>query len=180
MAALSVMTPIESITLALMIGLSSAAGVLTGNQLGAKKYDEIYYQAIGMILLNVIVSVVVAIGLYLSYELVLGLFTALTPETRELSEKFIVIVSIGMVLKSVPMMAIMGVLRAGGDVKFCLYQDLIAQWLISIPLAAFAAIGLGFEPEWIFLLFLVEELVKWFGSLHRVKSKKWMRNLIEN
>ena len=90
------------------------------------------------------------------------------------------ILAFGVILRSIPMMAIVGVLRAGGDVKFCLYQDLVAQWLISIPLAAFAAIKLGLEPQWVYLFFLTEEVVKWIGSLMRMASKKWMKNLIES
>ncbi|EMD1175767.1 MATE family efflux transporter [Vibrio harveyi] len=179
LAALSVMTPVESIALAMMIGSSNAAAVLVGNQLGAKNFGPVYYQAWATVILNVLIAVVVAILLLLSNQLILDAFSALTPETRHLAEQFMVILAIGVVLRSVPMMAIVGVLRAGGDVKFCLYQDLIAQWVISIPLAAFGAIYLGFEPQWVYLLFLTEEVVKWGTCLHRMASKKWMKNLIE-
>lgn len=180
LAALSVMSPVESIALALLIGMSNAAAVLVGNQIGAKKYDEVYYQAIGVTILSVLVGVVVAVVLYLVQGLVLDAFSALTAETRALSEKFMLVLSVGIILRSVPMMTIVGVLRAGGDVKFCLYQDLVAQWLVGIPLAAFAAIGLGWKPEWIYVLFLTEEVIKWFASLYRMQTRKWIRNLIEN
>jgi putative MATE family efflux protein len=180
LAALSVMTPVESISLALLIGMSNAAAVLVGNQIGAKNYEQVYYQVIGVTILSVIVGIVVAALLYMVQGLVLDSFTALTQETRALAEKFMLVLSLGIVLRSVPMMTIVGVLRAGGDVKFCLYQDLVAQWMIGIPLAAFAAIGLGWPPEWIYLLFLTEEVIKWFGSLYRMKTRKWIRNLIEN
>ncbi|QIJ84814.1 MATE family efflux transporter [Vibrio coralliilyticus OCN008] len=180
LAALSVMSPVESNALALLIGMSNAAAVLVGNQIGAKNYEAVYYQAIGMTILSLIVGIVVALILYLCQGLVLDAFSALTDETRALAEKFMVILCFGIILRSIPMMVIVGVLRAGGDVKFCLYQDLIAQWLIGIPLAAFAAIGLGWEPEWVFLLFLTEEVIKWGGSLYRMKTQRWMKNLIEN
>lgn len=180
LAALSVMTPVESISLSLLIGMSNAAAVLVGNQLGAKQYDAVYYQALGLTIISLLVSVIVAAALYVVQIPILNSFTALTDETRALSEEFIVILSLGIILRSIPMTVIVGVLRAGGDVKFCLYQDLVAQWLIGIPLAAFCAIVLGAKPEAIYLLFLVEELIKWGGSLYRMKSKKWMRNLIEN
>ncbi|MDA0147717.1 MATE family efflux transporter [Vibrio sp. LaRot3] len=180
LAALSVMTPVESISLALLIGMSNAAAVLIGNQIGAKKYDEAFYQAIGVTLLSVLVAVVVSLLLFLVQGLVLDSFSALSAETRSLADKFIVILSIGIILRSVPMTVIVGVLRAGGDVKFCLYQDLIAQWLIGIPVAAFAAITLGWPPEWVYLLFLTEEVIKWGGSIWRMNSKKWLKNLIEN
>jgi Na+-driven multidrug efflux pump len=180
LAALSVMTPVESISLALLIGMSNAAAVLVGNQIGAKNYEQVYYQALGVTILSLLVGICVAFLLYLLQGIVLDSFSALTPETRALSEKFMLVLSLGIVLRSVPMMTIVGVLRAGGDVKFCLYQDLVAQWLIGIPLAAFAAIGLGWPPEWIYLLFLTEELLKWFGSVYRMTTRKWIRNLIEN
>ncbi|WP_045464598.1 MATE family efflux transporter [Vibrio hyugaensis] len=179
LAALSVMTPVESIALAMMIGLSNAAAVLVGNQLGAKNFDSVYYQAWATVILNVLIAIVVAGLLVISNQLILDAFSALSAETRHLAEQFMVILAVGVVLRSVPMMAIVGVLRAGGDVKFCLYQDLIAQWVISIPLAAFAAIHLGFEPQWVYLLFLTEEVVKWGTCLHRMASKKWMKNLID-
>ncbi|EGU46434.1 hypothetical protein VII00023_03263 [Vibrio ichthyoenteri ATCC 700023] len=180
LAALSVMTPIESISLALLIGMSNAAAVLIGNQIGAKKYDEAYYQAIGITILSVMVAIVVSIALFLSRDLVLNSFSALSDETRALADKFIIILSIGLIVRCVPMTTIVGVLRAGGDVKFCLYQDIIAQWMIGIPLAALAAIYWGWPPEAVYLLFLTEEVIKWGGSLYRVRSKKWLRNLIEN
>lgn len=180
LAALSVMTPVESISLSLLIGLSNAAAVLIGNQLGAKKYHEVYYQALGLAFINITIGICVAVILYFIQMPILNAFSALTPETRAMADKFIIILSFGIVLRSVPMIVIVGVLRAGGDVKFCLYQDLIAQWLIGIPLAAFAAIGLGMSPEWIYVLFLTEELIKWVGSIYRMKSKKWIKNLIEN
>ncbi len=180
LAALSVMTPVESISLSLLIGMSNAAAVLVGNQLGAKQFETIYYQAIGVTMLSCAVAAAVSLWLLFCHSWVLNAFGALSVETRALAEQFIVILSIGIMLRSVPMTAIVGVLRAGGDVKFCLYQDLIAQWCIGIPLAAFCAVVLGWEPQWIYLLFLTEEAVKWLGSIQRIRSRKWMRNLIEN
>lgn len=180
LAALSVMTPVESISLSLLIGMSNAAAVLVGNQLGARHFDAVYYQAIGIAVVNFIAAVGVSLLLYLVQIPILNSFSALTDQTRDLADKFILILSLGIVLRSIPMMLIVGVLRAGGDVKFCLAQDTVAQWLIGIPIAAFAAIYLQVAPEWIYLLFLTEEVVKWFGSIWRTKSKRWMRNLIEN
>ncbi|WP_420825425.1 MATE family efflux transporter [Vibrio astriarenae] len=178
LAALAVMTPIESMSLALMIGLSTSGAVLVGNQLGAKKFDDVYYQAIGITVINVSVSLLVALAVYLLRVPILDAFSALTPDTRALSDKFMIIMCIGIFVRSVPMMAINGILRAGGDVKFCLYQDLVAQWLIGIPCAALAAALLGWPPEWVYLLFLLEEVVKWIGSIPRIKSRKWIKNLL--
>ncbi|NMT18672.1 MATE family efflux transporter, partial [Vibrio parahaemolyticus] len=55
---------------------------------------------------------------------------------------------------------------------------ILAQWVIGIPLAAFAAIYLNWDPQWVYLLFLTEEVVKWAICLPRMVSRKWMKNLI--
>jgi Na+-driven multidrug efflux pump len=74
---------------------------------------------------------------------------------------------------------VVGVLRAGGDVKFCLYQDLGTQWLFGIPLAAIGALVFGFSPPVVFAMFFLETLFKWGACLYRFRSQKWMNHLIK-
>ncbi|MCV5900451.1 MATE family efflux transporter, partial [Escherichia coli] len=82
LAALSVMTPVESIALAMMIGLSNAAAVLVGNQLGAKNFEPVYYQAWATVILNVLIAFGVAVLLFFTNQLILDAFSALSAETR--------------------------------------------------------------------------------------------------
>ena len=178
LAALSVMTPIESLALSLLIGMSNAAAVLIGNQIGAQRYQIVYYQALGVTCLSFGIGVLLAILLFFLQSSILDVFSALTTETRALAEHFMWVLCAGVVLRSVPMTVIVGILRAGGDVKFCLGQDLCAQWLIGIPITAFAALVWGCAPETLYLLFLLEEMVKWGGSLYRLRSRRWIHNLI--
>ena len=179
LAALSVISPIESIALSFLIGAAGAASVLIGNQLGAKKYEAVYYQSWGVLALSVATSMVIALFVMIFQHQILDMFPALTEETRAIAEKFMAILAIIIVIRSVPLTAIVGVLRAGGDVKFCLYQDIVSQWFIGIPMAALGALVLGFPPEYVYALFVVEEIVKWFGSIYRMKSKKWIKNLVD-
>ncbi|MEJ2763677.1 MATE family efflux transporter [Photobacterium sp. MCCC 1A19761] len=178
LAALSVMTPIESFALALLIGISNASAVLIGNQLGANNHEAAYYQAWAVSLFNFCCAVVVALVMVLCKDLVLDLFSALSGESRALAEHFFLIFAVAVVVKSIPMTMIVGVLRAGGDIRFCLYQDMVAQWLIGIPLTAFCAFILQLPLEWIYAMLIVEELVKSVGSTIRLKSRSWMNNLV--
>jgi putative MATE family efflux protein len=178
LAALSIMTPIESLSLAMLIGISNASAVLIGNQLGANNMEEAYQQAWAVSIFNLLCSIILAIGMLLIQDSILDLFSAISSETRELAEHFFVILAVSIVLKSIPMTMIVGVLRAGGDIRFCLYQDLIAQWAIGIPITAFCALVLKLPLEWIYALLALEEVIKWFGSTIRVRSKAWMNNLV--
>lgn len=179
LAALSVISPIESIALSFLIGAAGAASVLIGNQLGAKKYEAVYYQSWGVLALSVATSMVIALFVMVFQHQILDMFPALTEETRAIAEKFMAILAIIIVIRSVPLTAIVGVLRAGGDVKYCLYQDIVSQWFIGIPIVAIGALVLGFSPEYVYALFVVEEIVKWFASISRMKSKKWIKNLVD-
>ncbi|PML75595.1 MATE family efflux transporter [Enterovibrio norvegicus] len=178
LAALSVITPIESFALALLIGLSNAASVVMGNQLGANRLDVVYPQAWGIAVFSFIGAVLIAAVMLLVCQPVLSLFSALSPSTMALTEKFYWVFAGMLVLKSVPMSMIVGVLRAGGDIRYCLYQDIAAQWMIGIPIVAFAAFVLKLPLEWVYALFAVEEVVKWIGSIYRVRAKVWIKNLV--
>lgn len=178
LAALSVMTPIESFSLALLIGVSNASAVMIGNQLGANKMEAAYYQAWAVSFFNLACSVLVAITMLLMKDTVLDLFSALSGDTRELTERFFMVFAVAVVVKSIPMTMIVGVLRAGGDIRFCFYQDMAAQWLIGIPITAFCALVLQLPLEWIYAMLMLEELVKCVASIIRLKSRAWMNNLV--
>lgn len=178
LAALAVITPIESFALAFLIGLSNAASVVMGNQLGANRFDSVYPQAWGIAFFSFISALLIAFVMLLVSQPVLSLFSALSPTTLALTEKFYWVFIAMLIIKSVPMTLIIGVLRAGGDIRFCLYQDMAAQWLFGIPIVAFAALVLKVPLEWVYALFAVEEIVKWLGSLYRVRSKMWVKNLV--
>ncbi|MBE1273574.1 MATE family efflux transporter [Enterovibrio baiacu] len=179
LVALSVMTPIESISLSLLVGIANASGVLVGNQLGAKRFDAVYYQAITLVVVAIVVTMTTSIVLYTFSVPILNLFTALEGETRALTETFFGILCVGNMLRSLPTVLVVGVLRAGGDVKFCLYQDMFTQWFFGIPLAAIGAIWLGFPPQWVFAMFFLEAVFKWGSCTYRLRSRKWMKNLID-
>ncbi|MDD1782633.1 MATE family efflux transporter [Enterovibrio sp. ZSDZ35] len=178
LAALSVITPIESFALAMLIGISNAASVVMGNQLGANKLEEVYPQAWGIAAFSFVGALLVAGVMLLVCDPILGLFSALSPSTLALTEKFYWMFAGMLIIKSVPMSMIVGVLRAGGDIRYCLYQDIAAQWLIGIPVVAFAALVLKIPLEWVYALFAVEEMVKWVGSIYRVRRKVWIKNLV--
>ncbi|WP_428751615.1 MATE family efflux transporter [Vibrio cionasavignyae] len=177
LVALSVITPIEAFSLSFLVGIANASAVIVGNQLGEKNAYSAYQHAIAFTFIAVAVTIIVAICLWLLKDQVLGLFSVLTPETRALADKFYLILCLGIILRSLPTTMVVGVLRAGGDVKFCLYQDLMTQWLFGIPLAALGALFFGFEPEVVFAMFFLETLFKWFLCVYRFRSKKWINFL---
>ncbi|WP_422767511.1 MATE family efflux transporter [Photobacterium leiognathi subsp. mandapamensis] len=177
LAALSVMTPIESLSLSFLVGIANASAVIVGNELGAKQYQRAYYQAIILVIIAIVVTCITSLILFVNREYILSLFPALSPTTESLSNTFVIILAVGIIMRSLPTTMVVGVLRAGGDVKFCLYQDVLTQWGFGIPLAFIAAYFLKLPPQWIYLFFFAETLFKWFACIYRFKSKKWLNHL---
>lgn len=174
---LSVIAPIEAFSLSFLTGIANASAVIVGNHLGAKDSDRAYQQAMGFVVLAIIVTILVAAILFLLRETVLSLFGALDGETRQLADQFYLVLCIGIVLRSLPTTMVIGILRAGGDVKFCLYQDITTQWFFGIPLAALGAMVFGLSPVLVFACFFLETLFKWVACIYRFRSKRWIKCL---
>lgn len=179
LVALSVITPIEAFSLSFLTGIANASAVVVGNQLGANRPHLAYAQAKGFTVIAIGVTLCVSVSLWFLQSTILDQFTALSEDARQMAEQFYLILCFGILLRSLPTLMVVGILRAGGDVKFCLYQDLGTQWLFGIPLAAIGALVFGFSPPVIFAMFFLETLFKWGACLYRFRSKKWMNHLIK-
>jgi len=177
LVALSVISPIEAFSLSFLTGIANASAVIVGNHLGAKDSDQAYQQAIGFVVLAILVTILVAVMLFLLRDPVLNLFSALDGETRQLADQFYLVLCFGIVLRSLPTTMVIGILRAGGDVKFCLYQDITTQWFFGIPLTALGAMFFGLSPVLVFACFFLETLFKWVACIYRFKSKRWIKCL---
>ncbi|WP_035054331.1 MATE family efflux transporter [Andreprevotia chitinilytica] len=178
LAALSILAPIESFSLAFLIGLSSAASILVGGSIGANKMEEAYDRAWGLVLFSLMVGVVTCISVWLFKQNILQMFSSLTPEVRQMTGQFFDIMVVAFIVKSVAMMMVVGVLRPGGEAKFCLYLDFFSQWVLLLPLAAYLRYGLGIDPIYIYGLLLVEEAIKVVIAYRRIKSRKWLNNFV--
>ncbi|MMZ66578.1 hypothetical protein D3C73_1368520 [compost metagenome] len=73
-----------------------------------------------------------------------------------------------------------GILNSGGDSKFVFAMESTATWLIGVPS------GLLMSFVWkqpIFLVYLVlsmEEVVRFAIGMARIRSKKWIKNLVND
>jgi putative MATE family efflux protein len=179
LVALSVLAPIESFALALLLGLSSASAVLIGNEIGGNRLPSAFVQSWIVLGFGFVCALgIVAIMLVLRVP-IFSMFSALDGETLSITNDFFLILCGILLIKTFPLIIINGVLRAGGDIKYCFYQDILCQWGIGIPLMIFAAWLGTWSLPMLYALLAVEDIVKGFGSIWRMKSKRWMNNLTE-
>lgn len=73
--------------------------------------------------------------------------------------------------------SIIGILRGGGDAKFCLYVELVALWGVSIPLGYIAGLWLQLPIVVVFALFKSDEIVKAVCCIIRQRKDKWINEV---
>jgi Na+-driven multidrug efflux pump len=75
------------------------------------------------------------------------------------------------------MLAVIGILRAGGDNRFVLLTETISLWLLAVPVSALVALSLAW-PLWAVVgVTVLEELGKVAVFRWRIGRRYWLRNL---
>ncbi|MGR5145887.1 MATE family efflux transporter [Photobacterium alginatilyticum] len=180
LATMAILTPLESFALSVAHGLSSATAILVGNSLGSGKFS--LSRTYSTYVLKTSVAVGVALGglLLLAEALIISLYTEVSSEVLELASRCFPVLALSILLRTVNITVIVGVLRAGGDAKFCMNMDIVCQWLWAIPVTAFAAIWLEWSLPLVLLMMTSEELVKLYPAMRRLASLRWVNNLTED
>ena len=73
----------------------------------------------------------------------------------------------------------MGVLRAGGDTRFCLIIDGFIIWLVGVPATLIGAFVFHLPVYWVYLLAMTDEITKCIVGMPRLVSRKWIHNLAQ-
>lgn len=176
LAVMGVMVPIESAFFALFIGFASAAAVLVGQALGAEQRDQA--QHLYRLFNRAVVTLVVLFAgiLWLLRSWVLSTFSGLDEATASLLMHTLAIFCVGVWVKVLNMLRILGILRAGGDTRFCLITDTIVMWGVGVPLFLLA-VWAGAPFLVLYALMFVEDFLKWIPVRRRIAKGIWLRNL---
>ncbi|GAA0302031.1 MATE family efflux transporter [Psychrosphaera haliotis] len=177
LAVISMLLPVEGIFLSIFFGIASACSIVVGQHLGANQLDEAWSMAKIFSVLGPFVALLMGGLLILFNDIVLSPYEGISEQTRLLAKSIFYIVGGLAWLKVINMTLAMGILRAGGDNRFCLLTDTICMWLISIPLVWLAAFYWQLSFFWVVVIMYSEEFCKIFMFAWRVKNKRWMKNL---
>lgn len=158
-------------------GAASAAAIMTGRTLGEGHKERIDQTAFTFQIMFCIIGVFTGLIILLSRGPVLQIYNTLSPEAAELTRQFITVLAITSVGTCYQMAADCGILRAGGDTKFAMWNNLVFVWLICLPCAALSAFVFHFSPMVVFFCLKMEQLGKCPVIFLRVRSKKWIKQI---
>ena len=72
---------------------------------------------------------------------------------------------------------VIGILRAGGDVKAATVIDTLPQWILTIPLTALTALVWKLDIIWICMAIHSEVLLKVPLGVWRIRQAKWVKDV---
>lgn len=177
LAVYSMISPFESLCYSLFFGLSVACSVMLGQSLGQDQFTDA--EKISKFFIKTVLALGVCSGVFILFAKtsVLHALNLSTDELLPLASPALTILSCAIWLRMLNSVIINGILRAGGDNHFCLRMDFISSWLVGVPITAFAAFVLEWNFEYVYMLVLTEDIVKFILCFHRYLKFYWMKNL---
>ncbi|MBZ9687008.1 MATE family efflux transporter [Clostridium estertheticum] len=177
-ASMTLTYPIQSLSIGLFAGVSSAAGIMIGNKLGLGENELAFKYSKKFIKMGIIGSAVFGVLLIACSNLYISVFN-ITSDLKECTFKLLVMFSIVLWIKVSNMIIGGGILRSGGKTKYTLYLDMIGTWCIGVPIGFVSAFVLKLPVHWVYLIISSEEFVRFIIGLKIMHSRKWMDNLTE-
>lgn len=158
------------------VGASSAASVLIGKTIGEGDLKKVHLYARRLQKMFVVIGIVSGVFLYFLRIPVLS-FYDLAPETREMANRFLIILSVICVTMSYQMPTSNGIIRGGGNAMFVVRMDLISIWCIVIPLSFFMAFVVKALPVFVVCCLNADQVFKCIPAFLEVNYGKWVKKL---
>ena len=101
----------------------------------------------------------------------------LSPETREMANTFLIILSVVMVGMSYQMPTNGGIIRGSGSIAYSMKVDLISTWGIVIPLSMFMAFVVNASPAMVVCCLNADQIFKCVPAFLKCNYGHWIKNM---
>lgn len=177
-AAVSIFNNIDQLASVMLRGTTHACAVMVGMAVGQKRYDDAHTTAKRLLFGSMAACLGIGVVVALLSPLMVSLFNV-SAETAGKARALIRVYAGFIWAQAAATTLIVGILRAGGDVKYAMVTDVAPVWLIGVPLVFWLGPGLGLPIYAVFAVTRIEEIVKSVISYARLNSGKWIHNLVE-
>lgn len=171
---LAILAPLEGLLLSFAIGLSTASGIELGKLIPTSSRIDIHVKAYLSLALSLGITLILILIVGIVYLQFPSIFSEVT--SNENFEDFLMLMLLAALLKSITIQLINGVIRCGGDVRFCWILDAGIQWGVVLP-SAWLLMTLEVPEKIIYTVIIAEETVKILIAGWRFRSDRWRRDL---
>lgn len=178
-ASINIVSTIRQLLFVLFNGIAGACLVMVGNQIGAGDETKAFLYSKRFLIITAITGIVLGGLTVLGSNLILAPYK-ISATVFQQSQAVLFMNAIFLPITVFNMVAVVGVLRSGGDILFCLIMDLVAVYLIGMPLAILGQSVWHYPIEGVFALITLQEVFKMALCLKRFVSKRWINNLVND
>ena len=158
-AAVTLTVPVQTLLIGALSGLSQAAGILIGKDLGAREYDRATRESRKLMLMGFAGSLLLSAVLIGTGGFYVKIFRV-EPQVRRLSRQILVAFAVIAPVKVQNMILGGGIVRSGGKTKYIMWIDFIGTWLFGVPLGLLGAFVWKLSVPWVYFILSLEECVR--------------------
>lgn len=177
MSAMGIYKSMEQLTFVTIYGLMGACSVIVGQALGEGDKDKAYLYAQRMLFASVVLGVIMGLLLIPLRFPIVALFEV-GPEAQAKALNIILFSATFVWLRAFNSINVVGILRAGGDTMFSLMLDTGTVWGIGVVCVWLTSMVFKWPIEYVFLSTAIEGLVKALIGFPRMRSRKWINEII--
>ncbi|MDD7793884.1 MATE family efflux transporter [Clostridium sp. 'White wine YQ'] len=176
-AATNIVSTIDRLAMVIFFGFGNAAAIMIGNKIGEKDEKSAFLYANRFIILNPLLGILMGVLIYIGAPSILFAYNV-SAEVHNYSNSMLHVLGIFLCFKVFNYTNVVGILRSGGDTKYCLFLDIGGMWLVGVPLVALTGLYFHLPIEKVYIFVFMEEIAKFIVGLPRIASKKWINNLV--
>jgi len=177
-AAVNIIQPVEQFCVSVFFGLASAASVMIGNKIGEGFEDIAISYARRLTIIGIVGAILAGVLIFFSGPLIVSIYQV-SAVVRDYAVNMLMILSVLLWIRIFNLIAVVGVLRGGGDTKFSFYMEMANIWIVGVPLALLGGFVWKIPVYWVYALVQIEEVTKMVLGIYRIYSKKWIHRLVQ-
>ena len=175
-AANSVAAVVRDIICCFSAGISSAAGIMVGNELGAGNLKRGKFYGIRLLKISLVCGVMASLLMLVTAPIILH-FVNLTPQAAGYLKGMFGVIAFYMIGRSVNDVTINGIFGAGGDTMFDMYSLAVCMWCLAIPLAALGTYYFHWPVVVVYACTCIDEVGKLPWVFLHFRKYKWVKDL---
>jgi Na+-driven multidrug efflux pump len=175
-AANSVTMVVQQLSSILTVGVGNASGIITGHTMGEGDYKKAHRQGYTFTIIGFLIGFLAAFIILILKKPIIN-FYQVSNEAKLIADQLMNAIIFIIIFRSVSSILTKGVLRAGGDTKFLMRGDILFLWVASVPLGALAGLVFHWSSFWIYTLLNIDQIIKCFWCIFRLKSGKWLKKI---
>lgn len=178
-AAVQLSATIQGLLFVFIMSLSAASAVIIGQAIGADEDKETVIQKMAsrILRLTAVIGIICTVLEVFFPSVLMVFYRDLTPELWQMTADLLRVRGLFIVVRFMNSVLIMGVFRAGGDVRVPMLIEMLTTWLFAVPIAFVAGLYWQLGIFWTLALVTFEEVIKLLILLPRYFRRRWIHRV---